>query len=547
VLFKPLIQCGAGNLLIAAAKHLPVRQSVTDTLNEWGRHLAGFDIHSEFIAATHVRLALLAVSRGAEFDLPPRTRLAHFFPFIRRGDGLRELNSLSSLTHIIVNPPFGLVTVGKNCSWAQGKVTKAAVFFQKCLKTLPHSISVSAILPDVLRSGSRYQRWRKLIEKHATIEEVAPVGNFETADVDVFILRQKTQERISLGGAMVSGGERPAPTRLKERISRCVLGRLFLTVSNAMKRQPRSYVHAKGLPFWGVFRPKTETVKFAGTVVRPPLVVVRRTSSPSDRNRALGTIIIRSGPVAVENHLVVCIPKSGGLAACKRLLKVLQRDATNAFLNRRIRCRHFDGWCRKGNSMVKGNLRFSPDILIRLGEELVPNASDGLLELVKNAYDADASACSINIEKNMIRISDNGDGMTEADIVEGWLLIGGSRKDPQKPTPWPDSSRKQGLAALRLGRRPTLVSRPKSNRGIEHRVTIDWDKVEKGEFVEQEFFDVLSASTTQTKGTEIILEHQSKDRCFPSERAASIRPHRKSMLWWIAGNTFCRIKNSREH
>jgi signal transduction histidine kinase len=159
---------------------------------------------------------------------------------------------------------------------------------------------------------------------------------------------------------------------------------------------------------------------------------------------------------------------------------------------------------------VKGNLRFSPDILIRLGEELVPNPTDGLLELVKNAYDADASSCTIKIEKNTIRIEDDGNGMTDADILEGWLLIGGSRKDAKKPTELgriPVGNKGLGrLAALRLGRKATLVSRPKEKAGTEYRITIDWEKVEQGAFVEQEFFDIVSASTTKAKGTEIILE-----------------------------------------
>ena len=38
----------------------------------------------------------------------------------------------------------------------------------------------------------------------------------------------------------------------------------------------------------------------------------------------------------------------------------------------------------------KVNFKFSPDILIRLGEELISNPEHGIIELVKNSYDADA-------------------------------------------------------------------------------------------------------------------------------------------------------------
>src|SRR5258707_628536 len=115
---------------------------------------------------------------------------------------------------------------------------------------------------------------------------------------------------------------------------------------------------------------------------------------------------------------------------------------------------------------MKGNLRFSPDILVRLGEELVPNPTDGLLELVKNAYDADASFCTLKTAKHVIHVEDDGDGMTEHDIVEGWLLIGGSKKDAKAPTALgrvPVGNKGLGrLAALRLGRKCTLVSRQRA-------------------------------------------------------------------------------------
>ncbi len=160
--------------------------------------------------------------------------------------------------------------------------------------------------------------------------------------------------------------------------------------------------------------------------------------------------------------------------------------------------------------MKKGNLRFSPDILARLGEELVPNPTDGLLELVKNAYDADALKCTIKIEKQLITIEDDGDGLTDDDIIQGWLLIGGSRKDVKHPTKLgriPVGNKGLGrLAALRMGRRATLVSRPESRKGLAYHITIPWDEVEQRDFVEEAFFEIEVFKTTRPKGTEITLD-----------------------------------------
>ena len=73
---------------------------------------------------------------------------------------------------------------------------------------------------------------------------------------------------------------------------------------------------------------------------RPPFVMVRRTSRPRDRFRAAGTIIAGKQDVAVENHLLVLMPKDRTLRSCRALLKVLQHPGSSDWLNRRICCRH---------------------------------------------------------------------------------------------------------------------------------------------------------------------------------------------------------------
>ena len=77
------------------------------------------------------------------------------------------------------------------------------------------------------------------------------------------------------------------------------------------------------------------------------------------------------------------------------------------------------------------HLKFSPDILRRLGEELVPDIDQGIIELVKNGYDADAAKCEIALNdpmsgKGSITIADDGTGMTSDQIRRGWLVIGRS-------------------------------------------------------------------------------------------------------------------------
>jgi len=67
--------------------------------------------------------------------------------------------------------------------------------------------------------------------------------------------------------------------------------------------------------------------------------------------------------------------------------------------------------------MTIAQLRFSTEIVRRLGEELNPTLDKGILELVKNAYDADATECRVELRNTdrpdgKIIVEDNGAGMT---------------------------------------------------------------------------------------------------------------------------------------
>lgn len=88
------------------------------------------------------------------------------------------------------------------------------------------------------------------------------------------------------------------------------------------------------------------------------------------------------------------------------------------------------------------SLRIKIDAFVvrQLGEELISDAEQAILELVKNSYDADSDWCAINIDTNYkeiingivyqgkITIEDQGIGMTREQISKGWLTISYSEK-----------------------------------------------------------------------------------------------------------------------
>jgi len=71
-------------------------------------------------------------------------------------------------------------------------------------------------------------------------------------------------------------------------------------------------------------------------------------------------------------------------------------------------------------------------LLRELGERLVGRADIAVAELVKNAYDADASLVRIQIDKDCIVVEDDGHGMSEGEFRSFWMRIGSPHKAAQR-------------------------------------------------------------------------------------------------------------------
>ncbi len=128
-------------------------------------------------------------------------------------------------------------------------------------------------------------------------------------------------------------------------------------------------------------------------------------------------------------------------------------------------------------------------IMHLLGDQLIKDANIAVFELVKNAYDADASKCTVtmrdieNQEKAIIVIEDDGDGMTYNTVTSVWLEPGTEFRSQQKDQD--AKTRKVRLplgekgigrfAAHKLGNRIKLITRARNGKEVV--IDIDWEKV----------------------------------------------------------------------
>lgn len=334
--------CGAGSLLLAASSFLPLQNTLSKTLIEWGKILHGVDVVPQFILALKYRLVLEAMQRHnsyCDFDTINQDEL---FPNITINDGIEYLSKVNRRSLYVLNPPY-YHQVHK-ASWGRGKISMAAIFLSECIEKAESGSQIAAILPDVLRTGSRYEKWRNHITSMAAVSSIEVVGKFDDyADVDVFIIHlTKRSQKVN------NSNYNWLCSVLIDSTSQTI-GDLFqVSVGTVVPhRDPEigeeyPYIHSRLLPSGGEVNVNylDSKIKFYKRVFLPPFLTVRRTSSSRDKERAVVTLVLGDSPVAVENHLLVLKPYKGGIKICKEAMKLLINEKTNVWLNHRIRCRH---------------------------------------------------------------------------------------------------------------------------------------------------------------------------------------------------------------
>ena len=332
--------CGAGNLLVACCQYLPCGKSFYDTVRIWSELMKGCDLFPEFIRAARLRLVITAANRHAKENINlGEISTENLFLGLKIGDAF-SLGAAPSKC-VVINPPFGYMTAPEDCGWGNGKIQIAGWFMERLLQMASEGQHLVAVLPDVLRSGTRYERWRDMICSLVSKISIEPAGRFDTdTDIDVFIVH------LIAGGGRKHSTKWPDIPPTNKGLTMKVSDHFEIHVGSVVPhRDPIEgesypYIHARTAVPWQTLERISERRQSIRKVFSPPFVVVRRTSSPSDKHRCVGSIVNESQEVAVENHLVVLLPKDGSLESCRWLLDSLMYSATDEWLNHRIRCRH---------------------------------------------------------------------------------------------------------------------------------------------------------------------------------------------------------------
>ena len=179
---------------------------------------------------------------------------------------------------------------------------------------------------------------------------------------------------------------------------------------------------------------------------------------------------------------------------------------------------------------MKENLTFKPRarLLLQLGDELIRNERIALLELIKNAYDADATKVKVTMSKvndresGVIVIEDNGEGMNLELIKNVWMEPGSNRKllDANKKKRTRIFKRsvlgEKGIgrfAVHKLGDEIEIITKKKNEREV--RITIDWTIFENTSYLDDTPIEVEERDSKHfsknESGTRIIVKKLRKN------------------------------------
>ncbi|GHM99151.1 hypothetical protein WSM22_06410 [Cytophagales bacterium WSM2-2] len=165
------------------------------------------------------------------------------------------------------------------------------------------------------------------------------------------------------------------------------------------------------------------------------------------------------------------------------------------------------------SSTERTKIRPAGRLISTIGEDLIGDVYSAIVELVKNAYDADATKVDIVfnyfLDKNVLKIEieDDGHGMSKNVVLDAWLVPATRDKLDRRASP---NGRllqgKKGIgryAAAVLGQE--LVLSTTDLKGEKTEVLINWSEFEQAEFLEDVEIIVSTKTTNDKPGTSLFI------------------------------------------
>lgn len=156
------------------------------------------------------------------------------------------------------------------------------------------------------------------------------------------------------------------------------------------------------------------------------------------------------------------------------------------------------------------HFRVSPSVLGPLGIEQLQDPALAVLELIKNAWDADARHVKVSVDQRKsparISVSDDGHGMDSNEFLDRWLVIGRSVKRGKERSegdrPLIGEKGLGRLASFALGDKIAISSAREVGSGFA--ANVDWGKLISSPSLED--YPIKVTALSRPRGTTVLIE-----------------------------------------
>ena len=166
------------------------------------------------------------------------------------------------------------------------------------------------------------------------------------------------------------------------------------------------------------------------------------------------------------------------------------------------------------NDTQRGSYKIRPagSHLRTIGSDLIQDAYAAVIELVKNAYDADSPNVNISFTKDAnqkysVCIEDHGHGMTRDVVIKKWLVPSTNDKLLRKTSPAGRIMQgRKGVgryASSILGK--DLLLETITETGEKTTVYIEWDLFNKAEYLDEVEILIETTQVKEPKGTKLTI------------------------------------------
>ena len=160
--------------------------------------------------------------------------------------------------------------------------------------------------------------------------------------------------------------------------------------------------------------------------------------------------------------------------------------------------------------------------ILTIGRDLIQDNYAAVVELVKNAYDADSPDVHIefkapdDLSKYSIIISDHGHGMSRDDVINKWMVPSTSDKFDRRESPsgrvMQGSKGVGRYATSILGSNLFLKTVTDGDRDVGEKTTVylEWELFEDAQYLDDVEIIVETEKTSESQGTRLTIEGDAK-------------------------------------